>query len=164
MRITSHCWFFFFILPLKLMTKGEKPEMVRTQHQGSGDGAVAIRRASSWSTTAHDTGRPTRGSPLRTARRLLRTLLWGDPAGAPGPRRLQGKGHTHRCPTSTPTSVQGHPSNFYLSLSFKTQCCAVLCLVTQLCPTLCDTMDCSQPGSSVHEDSPDSELIFILEN
>ena len=32
--------------------------------------------------------------------------------------------------------------------------CAVLCLVTQLCLTLCDPMDCSPPGSSVHEDSP----------
>ena len=30
-----------------------------------------------------------------------------------------------------------------------------LCLVTQLCPTLCDPMDCSPPGSFVHEDSPD---------
>ena len=29
-----------------------------------------------------------------------------------------------------------------------------LCLVTQSCPTLCDTMDCSPPGSSVHGDSP----------
>ena len=29
-------------------------------------------------------------------------------------------------------------------------CCAVLCLVTQLCPTLCDPVDCSPPGSSVH--------------
>ena len=29
--------------------------------------------------------------------------------------------------------------------------CAVL---TQLCPTLCDPMDCSPPGSSVHGDSP----------
>ena len=28
------------------------------------------------------------------------------------------------------------------------------CLVAQLCPTLCDPMDCSPPGSSVHEDSP----------
>ena len=27
-------------------------------------------------------------------------------------------------------------------------CC--LCLVTQLCPTLCDPMDCNLPGSSVH--------------
>ena len=32
--------------------------------------------------------------------------------------------------------------------------CAVLCLVSQLCLTLCDTMDCSPPGSSVHGDSP----------
>ena len=25
-----------------------------------------------------------------------------------------------------------------------------VCLVVQLCPTLCDPMDCSLPGSSVH--------------
>ena len=31
---------------------------------------------------------------------------------------------------------------------------AVLCLVTQSCPTLCDPMDFSPPGSSVHGDSP----------
>ena len=31
---------------------------------------------------------------------------------------------------------------------------AVLCLVTQLCPTLCDPMDCNLQGSSVHGDSP----------
>ena len=30
----------------------------------------------------------------------------------------------------------------------------LLCLVTQSCPTLCDPMDCSLPGSSVHGDSP----------
>ena len=30
----------------------------------------------------------------------------------------------------------------------------VLCLVTQLRPTLCDPVDWSSPGSSVHEDSP----------
>ena len=29
-----------------------------------------------------------------------------------------------------------------------------LCLVTQSCPALCDPMDCSPPGSSVHGDSP----------
>ena len=28
------------------------------------------------------------------------------------------------------------------------------CLVAQLCLTLCNPMDCSQPGSSVHGDSP----------
>ena len=26
----------------------------------------------------------------------------------------------------------------------------MLCLVAQSCPTLCDSMDCSPPGSSVH--------------
>ena len=31
---------------------------------------------------------------------------------------------------------------------------AVLCLVSQLCLTLCDPMDCSPPGSSVHGYSP----------
>ena len=30
----------------------------------------------------------------------------------------------------------------------------MLCLVAQLCPTLCDPVDCSPPGSSVHGDSP----------
>ena len=30
----------------------------------------------------------------------------------------------------------------------------VLCLVAESCPTLCDPMDCSPPGSSVHGDSP----------
>ena len=30
----------------------------------------------------------------------------------------------------------------------------VLCLVTESCPTLCDPLDCSPPGSSVHGDSP----------
>ena len=29
-----------------------------------------------------------------------------------------------------------------------------LCLVAQSCLTLCDTMNCSSPGSSVHGDSP----------
>ena len=32
---------------------------------------------------------------------------------------------------------------------------AMLCLVTQSCPTLCDIMNCSPLGSSVHGDSPD---------
>ena len=29
-----------------------------------------------------------------------------------------------------------------------------MCLVAQSCLTLCDPMDCSPPGSSVHEESP----------
>ena len=32
--------------------------------------------------------------------------------------------------------------------------CAMLCLVARSCPTPCDPMDCSSPGSSVHGDSP----------
>ena len=42
-------------------------------------------------------------------------------------------------------------------------CCAVLCLVTQLCPALCDLMDCSLLGCSVHGDSPgkNTELVAI---
>ena len=30
----------------------------------------------------------------------------------------------------------------------------MMCLVAQLCPTLCDPMDCSPSGSSVYGDSP----------
>ena len=29
-----------------------------------------------------------------------------------------------------------------------------MCLVAQLCPTLCNAMDSNPPGSSVHGDSP----------
>ena len=36
--------------------------------------------------------------------------------------------------------------------------CAVLCLVTQLCPTLCNPTDCSPPGSSVCGNSPGWEF------
>ena len=32
--------------------------------------------------------------------------------------------------------------------------CSMLYLVAQSCPTLCDPMDCSPPGSSVHGDFP----------
>ena len=40
------------------------------------------------------------------------------------------------------------------SLSFQNTSTSVLCLVTQLCPTLCDPMDCSPPGSFVPRDFP----------
>ena len=35
----------------------------------------------------------------------------------------------------------------------STHRCATLCLVAQSCPTLCDLLDCSPPGSSFHGDS-----------
>ena len=53
--------------------------------------------------------------------------------------------------TSTLTMV-GKATNLIL-LDVKWES-AVLCLVSQLCPTLCDSMDCSPPGSSVYGDSP----------
>ena len=40
------------------------------------------------------------------------------------------------------------------SPSQKPTVCAVLCLVAQSCPTLCDPMDYSLSGSSFHGDSP----------
>ena len=45
-----------------------------------------------------------------------------------------------------------HATIFTFSPSKGT--CAVLCLVTQSYLTLCDPVDCSPPGSSVHGDSP----------
>ena len=45
------------------------------------------------------------------------------------------------------------PVNVILSDKGFLQMCAVVCLVVQACPTLCDPTDCSPPGSSVHGDS-----------
>ena len=46
------------------------------------------------------------------------------------------------------------PTTFLFSLAQDCMCCAVLCLVAQLSPTLCNPMDCNPPGSSVQGDSP----------
>ena len=35
----------------------------------------------------------------------------------------------------------------------------LMCLVAQLCPALCDPIDCSLPGSSFHGDSPGKNTI-----
>ena len=43
--------------------------------------------------------------------------------------------------------------NSFFFLTFI-RVCTVLCLIAQLCPALCDPVDCSPPGSSVHVDSP----------
>ena len=58
----------------------------------------------------------------------------------------RGKGSTlgERCP------VLWWSCPFMWARSCVVLCCAVLCLVTQLCLTFCDSMDCSPPGSSVH--------------
>ena len=58
-------------------------------------------------------------------------------------------GYFHSCATTMPCT------------------CAVLCLVTQSCPTLCDPMNCSLPGSSVHGGSPGKNTgvgsLFLLQ-
>ena len=48
---------------------------------------------------------------------------------------------------------------FFFFSGYRNDCgsksvCVVLCLVAQLCSTLCDPMEYSPPGSSVHEDYP----------
>ena len=46
------------------------------------------------------------------------------------------------------TTEPAHRTNYFQRL-----CCG-LCLVTESCPTLCNPMDYSLPGYSVHGDSP----------
>ena len=71
-------------------------------------------------------------------------------AGNPSPP-LELSSDTPSCQTSA-----GHhihiPVTPRVFLNFLNVCC--VCLVTQLCPTLCNPMDYSLPVSSVHEDSP----------
>ena len=45
-------------------------------------------------------------------------------------------------------------------LGSKAKCATAehLCLAAQSCPTLCNLMDCSPPSSSVHGDSPGTQL------
>ena len=49
---------------------------------------------------------------------------------------------------------------------FSLVCClptlhTVVCLDAQSCPTLCDPMDCSPPGSSVHGESPGKNMEWV---
>ena len=47
--------------------------------------------------------------------------------------------------------LQRHPDGqeaHEMMLNIANYCCC--CLVSKLCPTLCDPMDCRPPGSSVH--------------
>ena len=55
--------------------------------------------------------------------------------------------HTQHTHTHTHTHIHRHThTHIYILLSVLIACV----LVTQLCPTLCDPMDRSPPGSSVH--------------
>ena len=61
----------------------------------------------------------------------------------PSLRDLSDPGIEPRSPTLQADSLLSEPTGKPL-----------LCSVAQLCPTLCDPMDCSPPGSSVQGDSP----------
>ena len=73
----------------------------------------------------------------------------------PSPEDLPDPGIEPRSPVlqtdSLPTELPGKPQYIY---NWSRQSEAVLCLVAQLSLTLCNPMDCSPSGSSVHKDSP----------
>ena len=52
-----------------------------------------------------------------------------------------------------PGTSTNAPPLLFTSYEFATVP-VIMCLVAQSCPTLCDPMACSPPGSSVHGDSP----------
>ena len=58
--------------------------------------------------------------------------------------------------TTMLTEIQNNPWTWCQCVDSELTNCfkSVLCLVAQSCPTLCDPMDCSPPGFSVHENSP----------
>ena len=65
-------------------------------------------------------------------------------------------------PFSVTTSFKdNHCSNFVKDILALLVLCAVMCLVTPSGPTLCNPMDCSPPGSSVHGDSPDKNTEVV---
>ena len=73
--------------------------------------------------------------------------FWGPPVspfGASPP--------THGDPQQAHTHPKANASQLFISRNFGSQltlhCCC--CLVAKLCPTLCNFMDCSPPGSSIH--------------
>ena len=47
---------------------------------------------------------------------------------------------------------------FVYTLLYRSWTCYVLCLVAQLCPVLCNPMDCSHPNSSGHGDFPGKNI------
>jgi len=53
-----------------------------------------------------------------------------------------------------PSGNENNPGGFF-------HCCCCCCLVTHLCPTLCNPMDCSPQGSSVHGISQASILEWV---
>ena len=67
------------------------------------------------------------------------------------------KGRTGLRPETGKGNVLRHEW-FSLFLGYEVSECAL----AQLCPTLCNPMDCSLPGSSVHRDSPGKNTCHFL--
>ena len=58
---------------------------------------------------------------------------------------------SHQRPVATPPKTNCNNQKCYQTFSNVPCVCVCVCvLVAQLCPTLCDLMDCSTPDSSVH--------------
>ena len=83
--------------------------------------------------------------PLPELESMLRSEIWNPERGT-----VFSKGKVW---------LQAEPSAYGVTTNAEKpepQCCphCVLCFIAQSCPTLCDPMDCTPPGSSVHGDSP----------
>ena len=92
----------------------------------------------------------------------------GDLCSIPGLGRYPGEGNSYPlqysglensmdCIVCGVEKSQTRLSDFHFHFSQQKliqHCKAIMCLVSQSCPTLCNPMDCSPPGSSVHRDSP----------
>ena len=89
--------------------------------------------------------------------RLRRQEFWG-------PKNSQDGFPTVLCHSTAPSEYQIAKAQRLLKSScgvrmqLYQQLCVALCLGTQLCPTLCDPMHCSPPGSSAHGDSPGKNI------
>ena len=97
--------------------------------------------------------------PWKKKWRPTPVFLTGKSHGQPrGHNRVRHNLATKQQQTTTKDRLKFYPLaapvNVILSDKGFLQMRAVLCLVVQACPTLCDPTDCSSPGSSVHGDSP----------
>ena len=94
---------------------------------------------------------PGQQDPLETGMTTHSSILaWRIP-WTEEPGGLQSWGHKESDMTERLSSAHTEENSFIALLGKGGPQQAVLCLVTQSCPTLCDPMNCSPPDSSVHE-------------
>ena len=86
----------------------------------------------------------------QSARTLIpgQEMLWGPGADGDPREGLRGQGLPSWLGNALPWAIQRKPHEVGIALGLKYE---HACSVDQLCPTLCDPMDCSPPGSCVHE-------------